>query len=524
MGIAMKTQPTGPFIGINNRLPDFALVTDKGRWLREAENVDITNAGNVVRRMAASLVQAMTSPHSLFETFLVRASSLYKITLPAYTETLVKLLASNEPMSYCKFNGDTYYSNGTDSGRIAANGTWYPWALPTPSAPACSDIGGALFDGNYLVAVSYLNNDTGEESGISARTSVASTGGIRVTLPAATSGATHINVYLSTTNGSVPFLYSSYVTGTATADLISAATGREANQRFEAPLPAGTRLFMHNGRLCSVNGSDLFYSVPYRPGYYVPAEGRIPFAGDISIAVSNQLGVYVAADKTYFLAGQDIGAVEIVRDVLPNGAVPGTEFHVPGKPVVGWFGENGIVLADTQGVVNEAMADAVDLTAPASGFSTVFQTRGFNRVVSCGWCLNLESMAATQYSGWSFTSSSNGYGTAAGGIYALEGTGSVDAHVSLGKENFGAENLKRMPTCYLGVSSDEPMVLQVTTPGGDSYEYEARNCDTSLVIQRVDVGKGLRENWFDLSIYNTNGSDFTLATVSFAPVTSGRRI
>lgn len=520
----MKTQPLGPFLGINNRLPDFALTTENGRWLREAENVDITNAGNVVRRMAASLVQAMTSPHSLFENFLVRASSLYAITLPSYTETLVKLLASNGPMSYCKFNGDTYYSNGTDSGRIAANGTWYPWALPTPSAPTCSDIGGALFDGAYQVAVSYLNNDTGEESGVSASTSVASTGGVRVTLPAATAGATHINVYLSATNGEVLFLYSSYVTGTATADLTADATGREANQRFEAPLPAGTKLFVHNGRLCSSSGKNLFYSLPYRPGYYLPAENRIPFPDDISIAVSNQGGVYLSADKTYFISCQDLGSVDVVRDVLPYGSVTGTEFEHPSKPIVGWFGANGIVLADTQGQVTEIMSDAVDVVAQSSGISTVFQSRGYMRVVSCGYCVNLDKAAVSTYNGWDFTSTSNGYGTAADGIYALEGAGAVDAHVSLGKENFGAENLKHLPTCYLGVVSDGPVELHVTTPDGDAYEYEARNCDTNLRMQRVDVGKGLRENWFDLSIHNTNGSDFTLATVSFAPVASSRRI
>ena len=59
----MKTQPTGPFLGINNRLPDFALATEKGRWLREAENVDIDNAGRVRRRKATSLVQALPAPH-----------------------------------------------------------------------------------------------------------------------------------------------------------------------------------------------------------------------------------------------------------------------------------------------------------------------------------------------------------------------------------------------------------------------------------------------------------------------------
>lgn len=522
----MKTQSTGPFLGINNRLHDFALATENGRWLLEAENVDITNSGNVVRRKAVSLVQALSAPHSLFNGYMVRASALYAVTLPTYSETLVKVLSSNAPMSYCEFNGDIYYSNGTDSGRIASNGTWYPWALPTPSAPACAYIGGSLAKGTYQVSVSYTNSTTGEESGVSASTAyaLAMDGGIRVTLPAATTGATHINVYVSTLNGAIPFLHSTVATGTATADLTTNPAGREANQRYEAPLPAGTRIFLFNGRLCSVRGNELFYGIPARPGYYLPSEGCIPFEEDISIAVGNQMGCYVAADKTYWLQGTDLGNVEVVRDVLPYGAVTGTEFMVPHKPVVGWFGKNGIVLADAQGQAEAITEGALDVTAPASGISVVSESRGYRRVVSCGWCVNLENKAATTYTDWDFTSASNGYGTKADGIYALESAGNVDAYVSLGNENFGAENFKHMPAAYLGVSSDAPMMMRVITPDGDEYDYEARNNDSSMRVQRVDVGRGLRENWFGLEIHNTEGSDFTLASVSFTPVASGRRI
>jgi hypothetical protein len=522
----MDTQPIGPFLGINNRLPDFALGQENGRYLRSAVNVNINNIGHVVRRKAISLVHSVVGAHSLYTGLLVRSSALYAVSLPTYSETLVKALASNSPVSYCEFNGDIYYSNGTDSGRVASNGTWYPWALPTPATPLCASIAGTLTKGTYQVAVSYRNNTTGEESGVSASTAhaLAADGGIRVTLPAATTGATHVNVYVSTLNGSVPLLHSTVATGTATVDLTTAPTGREANQRYEAPLPAGSRIFMFNGRLCSVKGNDLFYGIPSRPGYYLPSEGRIPFPVDISIAIGNQNGCYVASDKTYFLVGQDLGAVEIVRDVFPYGAVPGTEFVTVDKSIIGWFGEKGVVLADEQGQASEVMSASIDLIPPASGISAILQSGGINRVVSCGWCVNLDTKAVTSYEGWDFTSVYGEYGTKADGVYSLESTGSVEAHISLGKENFGAENLKRMPAAYLGVSSESPMMLRVITPEGYEYDYDARDSDTNMRIQRVDVGRGLRENWFGIEIHNTEGSDFTLASVSFAPVASGRRI
>ena len=97
----MKTLPLGsPFLGQNNRAPDFALHVPKvGDFVRSALNVDIDNKGSITRRNATALVQTLTDAHSLHlasETtgFVVIASALYAITLPTYTQTLVKVCTS----------------------------------------------------------------------------------------------------------------------------------------------------------------------------------------------------------------------------------------------------------------------------------------------------------------------------------------------------------------------------------------------------------------------------------------------
>lgn len=83
--------------------------------------------------------------------------------------------------------------------------------------------------------------------------------------------------------------------------------------------------------------------------------------------------------------------------------------------------------------------------------------------------------------------------------------------------------------CWLAVNNraayaGTQMELRVTTPEAEDYWYDARSSSTDLRIQRVDPGRGLRANWYDLSIYNTEGSEFTLASASFATVDSSRRI
>lgn len=530
----MNTKPIGPFLSIDNRLPDFDLRIStrqvSGNYLRRAENVDIDNSGNLRRRESELLVQALTGAHSLHLTsatagYLVRDSVLFAITLPTYGESFARTLSTNDPVSWLPIGDDLYFSNGTDSGRIT-QGLFFPLGLPTPDAPVCTTIGGSMFAGTYQVGVSYFNSVTGEEGGISASSNpaLAAVGGLRVTLPAATTGATHANVYLSTVNGSVPMLAATVALGTASKDFAAQPTpGRDSSGRYEEPLPAGT-LFSSNGRLCSFSGNTVYVGLPHRYGYYLPAEGYIKFMADVSIAVENQGGTFIAADKTYWVPG-DLGDVQgPLATVLPYGAVPGTAFSSPNKSEVGWFGAQGFVIGKTSGEVEAPMSDHIDQTPPSSGVATIRTTNGYRRALAAGWCMNLDRGATTQYVGFDFNSFSGEYGLKSDGLYTLSGGTGVDAVIGLGKTNFDSEELKHLPAAYLGVDAPEPMILVVSVPNGMNYSYTARSSGEDLKMQRIDPGKGLRANWYDLSVYNTEGSDFTLASVSFAPVASGRRI
>lgn len=527
----MKTTEIGPFAGINNRRPDYALFDkDRGFFLRSAENVDLTDDGTLVVRREPGLIQAMSSPHSLFRRLMVRASSLYLITLPNYAETFKRLLASNAPMSYAEINGSTYFSNGTDSGRVDPDGTVRPWGLPTPEAPTVIGIAGALFAGKYKVRVSYSNSVTGEEGGVSpvASLDLATAGALRVSLPAATDGATHVNVYVSSVNGGIETMQTSVAVGTATADITTIASNkREAAQRIEAPLPAGSRIFEFNGRLCSIDGNTLYVGLPYRPGYYLPLSGRAHFPAQISIAIGNQSGIFIAADKTYFIVGGDPDSAETVRDVLPYGAVPGTEFTLPNTEniVVGWMGANGFVLATSDGGVTAVTESDVVMTLPARGVSVAIETHGRHRVCSCGYVLHMNRSGVTTYADFEFTSfSGDGYGTKADGVYRIEGDDPAAAwKIGLGRHDFGSAALKSMPAVYVGASGGRPVQLRVTTERQGSFSYKARTKSAGLQIHRIDPGKGLRDNWYELELFN-QGSNDVIASVSVSTAASKMRI
>ena len=519
--------PIGPFRGINNRLPDFALRTDAGDFVRSAINVDLDDSGRFRRRVCQTKIQSLSAPHSLHQTvdgryFVVIGSVLYLVTLPSYSQTLVKVLSSSARVYYAEHNGDLYYSNGQDCGRIAADNTWRPWALPTPDAPVVEAIAGTLPAGRYRVAVTYSNSVTGEEGGAKAATQFVldSSGAMRVTLPGAVTGATHVTVYVSNINGGVPCLYAAMDVGTAYCDITSLPINSASLQTEGLePMPAGTGLFLHLGRIGAIVGRQVVYSEPWRLAYYRPVANWIPFENSVTLVVPAQNGCFVVADKTRWFAG-DLANPSAIVDVLPYEAIPGTEFAAVSDMTVGWFSTAGVVIATPDGSAAAVMADPIDLTAPVSGASVVLISGGFERVISCGWAVNLTTKAATQYGNFDYTSFAGSYGTKADGIYQLFGEtddgADVESSIGLGRLNFGSMIAKRIPKIRIGVASEQPMVVTIATPAyPNGYSYDARQSSSDLIEQQVEPGKGLSAAWFDITLANRVGADFLLDSVSF---------
>ena len=71
----------------------------RGYFLTHAENVDLDTDGSLVVRREPELVQAMTAPHSMFGRLMVRASTLYSITLHTSAAATNWLEASGIPRS-----------------------------------------------------------------------------------------------------------------------------------------------------------------------------------------------------------------------------------------------------------------------------------------------------------------------------------------------------------------------------------------------------------------------------------------
>lgn len=265
-------------------------------------------------------------------------------------------------------------------------------------------------------------------------------------------------------------------------------------------------------------GGFVVFSEPWRLGYYRPVANSIPFERPPSLVVPTQGGCYIVADKTRWFAG-DLGNPTAIVDVQPYGGVPGTAFKAVSDESVGWFSDAGVVIADAAGQAVAVMADPIDLTAPAAGCSAVITSNGFERVISCGWAVNLTTRAATQYGNFAYTSFAGDYGTKADGIYQVVGATdhgtAIASSAGLGRQNCGTVEKKRLRKLRLGATSDDAMTASLSTPeypGG--FTYDSRRVSGSLEVQQVKPGLGLAAVWFDISVANKNGADFTLGEIA----------
>lgn len=148
-----------------------------------------------------------------------------------------------------------------------------------------------------------------------------------------------------------------------------------------------------------------------------------------------------------------------------------------------------------------------------------------------GWIINPNLMASTALDNYDFTGfgqhKGRYYGIRPDGLYVLEGDtddgAQIDSFVSLGNKNFNTAKQKRVPHAYIGAATDGRMVLKVIVHGQE-YLYAVRNPSTDMAEQRVDIGRGLRSNYWNFELMNREGADFEIDTIKFMPIVLERRI
>lgn len=150
------------------------------------------------------------------------------------------------------------------------------------------------------------------------------------------------------------------------------------------------------------------------------------------------------------------------------------------------------------------------------------------RTAAVGTLTNMpfNSMATVVVGGRSIT-----YGAAQEGIYRFGGNDDdgepIQARVRMGLNDFGSDQLKRVPNSFIGYTSDGRLVLKtITADGGRKkenwYSLKVRSAH-SAQGERFDIAKGLTALYWGFEVENIDGADFSIKDLKVWPMVLQRR-
>lgn len=373
-----KPHQIGTILGLNNRLPPERMEVSLGRgataaWLRVAQNIDL-NPGGFLRSRGGFALSVAGGWHSLWsdeqDAYGVLDGDLVHIHHRTLGRTVVVAGVGHDTVSYDRLpDGMVYWSNGVRIGRMAG-ATARALVTPTPNpVPSVSAVAGGLPPGRYQVCFTALGPDGESASTEPRQVSLPSGGGI-----AFTGLSADTLIYATGPDGDV-------FNEIAYGDYLSLGNGGAQCGTFMLQgMPAGQSLTHYRGSLLVARGKWLYVSEPYRYGLWNAGRGFAPFPAEISVVQPCEDGVYVCADKTYWLPGDPLNTTPVV--VLPYGALPGSAVFDKREQTAYWQGPQGVVVAKPGGAIAVPQDEALTFDPAEFGRTWVREQAGDKHLIT----------------------------------------------------------------------------------------------------------------------------------------------
>lgn len=235
--------------------------------------------------------------------------------------------------------GDLAYVSTSKGGCALWSGLLLPWSPQKPAFEVSTE-GGGLQPGRYKVAV-VAGDAARRRSACDVKTvDVVDGQAIRVT-------AQQGRAYVSSANGATLY-YQGDVSGSLLCARVTDNTERLTVEGLAA-MPASTVLCAHNAVLLAAVDKQLWVSKPYMPYLCDMATGFYLFKSEITNVVSCGQGVFITADKTYYLLLPET-ASPALSTVSEVDAVAGTAVTLP-NGAVSWFTRRGAAIGGPDGTV-----------------------------------------------------------------------------------------------------------------------------------------------------------------------------
>lgn len=364
--------------GIDNR-SDWR--TPPPNTVRDSVNLDTHPAGGFSLRTGYEAVYTGTDIRGAVsvahDVLVADGTSLVAVHTDTQTSTVLTAIAGGGLFAGDVLNDEALLCTANESLRYKS-GLLRAWGVPTVTAqPVPTVTTGGLKAGTYQLAVT-LVNQYGEEGGTSGAIQIAvpDNAGLVVTLPSVAGHTAHL--YASAVDGSTLYLQE---TGTG-AVLLAAVrddTARLATMHHTAP-PQGSQVVAHNGVVAVVAGGVVWLTTPLRPHLVERSKRFFQYSTDVGFVISSGEGLYISADKTYFVRGVE-GETPEQATVAEYPGVPGTQTKLPDGRAA-WMTQYGLAIGDGKGDVSlVSQANFVPELA-SYGASGIVEGNGNQQVVT----------------------------------------------------------------------------------------------------------------------------------------------
>ena len=147
------------------------------------------------------------------------------------------------------------------------------------------------------------------------------------------------------------------------------------------------------------------------------------------------------------------------------------------------------------------------------------------------WVANIATQAHSRYSGFGFNSfcryDGKYYGCKSDGVYELtgntDGADPIPCTVTFAETDFGASNLKRFESVYIGVKASGQLALKVVQDSANVYHYNVIPSGNDGRAARAVLGRGLTGRYWQLELASDT-ERFELDSIDYSFATLSRRI